>query len=193
MVSSSTVQFFNLVMTVIILILFLLPLLRPNTNILPRRWVWLIPFSLAVTAFGADRLVQTDLEQIENVIKDGIKAAETESTEGIEAVIASDYEDSYHHNKERLMRHCSKLFSQPLVEDIIKKGLNIDINKSKATAVLNVLVIIDKDSPVYKEYFKPAAMVMLKLELKKKDGNWLISKTELIEIDRRKVNWNVVP
>jgi len=191
--SRTTIQFIKVVVSVIILILFLLPVLSRLSNPAPRWWVWLVPFGLAVTAFGADWTVKTDLERIEHVINTGIKAAQIESTEGIEAVIASDYKDSFHYNKERVIQHCSRLFSEPLIEEIIKKGLNIDINQTKATLVLTVLVKIDERSSIYKRYFKPAALVTLRLELHQQaDRKWLINRAELLEVDRRTVNWNII-
>jgi len=189
----ATIQFINLAFSVIILILFLLPLVSQLSNPTARWWVWLIPLGLALTAFGADWIVKTDLEKIEDVINTGIEAAQTESTSGIEALIASDYQDSYHYNKDRLIRHCSRLFSEPLIEQIINKGLNIDIDNSKASAILTVLVKIDKKSSIYRQYFQPAALVTLRLELKKQpDKKWLFNSAEPIEVNQRRVNWNII-
>ena len=69
-------------------------------------WQWLLPVFMAVTAFSADYIVQTDHEKINSVINTGIKAVENENCRTIETIIAENYNDSFHDSKASLIAHC---------------------------------------------------------------------------------------
>ena len=155
-----------------------------------RRWWQLaLPVFLAVAALGLDWLVQTDLEKINAVINKGIKAVEEENCNAIEAIISDNYSDSYHNTKDDLIYHCRSLLSEPLVEKNKKRTLVIKESTPKATVTLTVLTQFDKKSYVYRD-FKPFLLTKMKLDLQKEqDKKWLITRAEILEIDRQPVNW----
>lgn len=152
-------------------------------------WQWLIPAFLAVSAFGLDFFVKTDLEKINSVIKTAIKAVEQENYPAIEAIIADNYSDSYHKSKAFLMDHCrSRLASSP-VEKNKKADLIIEMSPPQATAVLTVLTKFEKESLVAQNY-KPFLLIKISLNLQKqRDRRWLINQAELLELDKQPVNW----
>jgi hypothetical protein len=153
-----------------------------------RLWQLLVPLFLTVAAFGADMLVQTDLEKINSVIKAAINAVQQENYRAIEAVIANDYSDSYHSTKQQLLDHCRRELSKPLVDKIKKSRRLIDISDSKATANLFVVIILDKNSHLTE--YKSFLMVKSRLSLRKQpDKKWLISRIEILEIDRQPISW----
>ena len=86
-------------------------------------WQWLLPVFVASIAFGLDALVKTDLEKVNAVIKVTMKAVQQKDINAIEAVIADNYYDSYHNNKEHLIADCRKYLSQNPVKKIKKTSI----------------------------------------------------------------------
>ena len=157
-----------------------------------RWWQLLVPVFLTVAAFGADMLVQTDNEKINSVIITAIKAVQQEDCSAIEAVIANNYSDSYHGTKKQLLDHCRRELSKPLIDKGKKTGLMIKISDSNATAVLFAIIIFDKNSFISQNY-KSYLLVKARLSLRKQsDKRWLISRIEILELDRVPTNWNSI-
>jgi len=154
-----------------------------------RWWQLLVPVFLAAAAFGTDMLFQTDLEKINSVIKTAIKAVQQEDCSAIEAVIANNYSDSYHGTKKQLLDHCRRELSKPLVDKGKKTGLLIKISDSNATATLFAVIIFDKNSFISQNY-KSFLLVKARLSLRKlPDKRWLISRIEILELDRHPTSW----
>ncbi len=164
-------------------------------NIFPKKrhwWQWLIPVFIAVSAFGLDWIVKTDFEMINALIDTGIKAVEGENISAIEAIVSANYKDSHHSSKERLMAHCRRELLQPLVEENEKVFLRLEITPPVATVELTVLMKFEKDSYVAQNY-KQLLLIEAKLYLQKeRDKKWLISRTEILEIDNQPVNWRQI-
>ena len=156
-------------------------------------WQWLVPALLAAAAFGLDSLVRTDLEKINAIINISIKAVEEEDCDAIETIIADNYSDSYHGSKTSMLAHCRRALSQHVIEKNKKTGQLIEISEPNANATLFVTIIFDKDSSISKDYYKPFIWMKAKLYLQKQpDKEWLISRVEVLEIDRQPVNWNQI-
>jgi low affinity Fe/Cu permease len=154
-----------------------------------RWWQLIIPVFLAVAAFGADMLVQTDREKINSVINAAIKAVQQEDCSAIEATIDNNYSDSYHSTKQQLLDHCRRELSQSLVEKGKKTGLLIEISDSNATAVLFATIFFNENSYISQNY-KSFLLVKAKLSLRKQpDKRWLISRVEILELDRQPTSW----
>jgi hypothetical protein len=154
-----------------------------------RRWQWFVPIILVAAAFGLDLLVNTDLERINTLIRAVRKATEQEKCDAIEAFISADYSDSYHNTKDDLMNHCRRLLSEHLVEKNRKMGLSIEVSPPEAAVTLTAIIHFDKQSRVYKEY-RPFVILKIQMDLQKEqDKRWLISRAEILEIDRQPVKW----
>ncbi len=154
-----------------------------------RWWQLLVPVFLIAAAFGADMLVQTDTEKINSIINTVIKAVQQEDCSAIEVVIANNYSDSYHSTKKHFLDHCRRELSKPLVDKGKKTGLLIDISDSNATANLFAVIIFDKNSYISQNY-KSFLLVKARLSLRKQpDKRWLISRIEILELDRQPTNW----
>ena len=155
-----------------------------------RWWQLFVPVLITVAAFGLDMLVQTDREKINSAINTAIKAVQQEDCSAIEAVIANNYSDSYHSTKKQLLDHCRRELSKPLVDKGKKTGLLIDITDSNAIAILFTKIIFDKNSYISQNY-KSFLQVKARLSLRKQpDKKWLISRIEILELDRQPTNWN---
>ena len=172
-----------------ILVLFGMLTLRSFCPEKRRCWQLLVPVFLAAAAFGVDMLVQTDLEKINSVINAATKAVQQEDYSAIGAVIANNYSDSYHSTKKHLLDHCKRELSKPLVDKIKKPRRLINISDSNATAILFTVIILDKNS--YMSQYKSSLPVKSRLSFRKQpDKRWLISRIEILEIDRQPTNWN---
>ena len=174
---------------VAVLVLFVVLMLR---RIFPRKRYWwqlMLPVFLTVAAPGLDLLVQTDLEKINAVINTAVKAVEKEAPDAIETIISDNYSDSYHNTKKNLMHYLRKVLSKPLVDKNIKRVLTIELSPPKATTILTVRTVFDKQSSIYQN-FKSLMLTKVKLNLQKEvNDEWFISKIEILEIDRQPVNW----
>jgi hypothetical protein len=156
-----------------------------------RWWQLLIPVFFVVAAFGLDMLVQTDLEKINSVINAAINAVQQEDYRAIGATIDNNYSDSYHNTKQQLLDHCKRTLSKSLVDKIRKPSRLIDISDSNATATLFAMIILDKNSDLsqYKSFFEVKARLSFR---KQPDKTWLISRIEILEIDRQPFSWKSI-
>ncbi len=155
-----------------------------------RWWQLLVPLVLAAAAFGMDFVVQTDLEKIKSTIKTGMKAVADEDYNAIAQIISDNYSDSHHSTKERLLAHCRRSLSQNPVAKNKKTGAAIELSESDATAIVFMLTTFDESSYVAENY-KPFLFIKTKLNLQKQpDKRWLISRIEVLELDRQPVNWS---
>lgn len=178
-------------LTASVIVLFVVWMLH---RILPekRRW-WhlLVPVLLALIGFGLDWLVETDTEKIKNLIRAGMVAVEQEDIDGIDAIIAADYQDSYHKTKKEFMRYCRALLSRPLVEKNIKRNLVIAAGP-QTTVFLTVITRFEEQSYVYQNY-KPFMLIKVRLNVQKQaDNSWLIKRAEIVEIDKQRLKWEQI-
>lgn len=167
------------------------------SSIFPEKRCWwqlLLPAITAVAAFGLDFFVQTDLEKIKTVINVGIKAVEEENCNAITQIISDNYSDSYHNAKSDLIHHCMMKLIPPLVERNKRTDLLIEqISPPNATAILTVVTHFDKQSYVYKEFLRPFMITKTRIYLqKRRDNRWLISRVELLELDRHSADWQQI-
>ncbi len=168
---------------------FVLLILRSIAPQKCRWWLWLVPAFLAVTAFGLDFLVETDLEKINSVINTGVKAVENEDLDTIKRILADDYSDSIHNSKSDLVSYCEDMLSEPLIEKNITRITSIDIQLPKATVIFTVRILFDKKSFIYRD-FKQQMLIDVQADLRKQpDGEWLIKRVELLKIDFQPVKW----
>jgi low affinity Fe/Cu permease len=154
-------------------------------------WQLLIPVAIAAAGFGLDFLVQTDLEKINALIDTGIKAVEEEDCSAIEAIIAGSYHDSFHNTKNELMSHCRMQLTPGLVTKNKKNACLVESSPPTATATLFALITFEKDSYISRD--KSSILVKVKLYVEKQpDKNWLITRAEVLEIDRLQVDWRQI-
>jgi hypothetical protein len=153
-------------------------------------WQFLLPVFVAAAGIALDMFVQTDLEKINSVIGTVIKAVQEEDCDSIGAMIAEDYRDSFHNTKWDLMSHCRRKLTGPLVEKNKKTACLVELSPPKATATVFMLTTFDKNSYVTQNY---KSFIFFKIELsfqKQPDKTWLISRGELLEIDKQPAKWN---
>jgi hypothetical protein len=175
-----------------VLVLFGMLTLRSVFPEKRRRWQLLVPICVAVAAFGLDLLVKTDLEKVNAVIKTGIKAVEEEDVAAIASIIADNYYDSHHKTKQSLIDHARRELSRSTVEKNKKAGLLLEISPPEATAIVMTWLKFAKNAYAAQNY-KELFLIKVELHLQKQpDGKWLISRVDLLEIDRQPFSWRQV-
>jgi hypothetical protein len=173
-----------------VIVLFVVFTIR---SVIPEKrhwWHFLLPVLVAATGVALDMLVRTDLEKINSVITTVIKAVEQEDCDAIEAVVAQDYRDSFHDTKWDLISHCRRKLTPHLIYKNAKRGCLVELSPPKAKATLFLTTTFDKNSYVSQNYKQ---FIFFKIELrfqKQPDKTWLISRGELLEIDKQPAKWN---
>ncbi|HUV41347.1 MAG TPA: hypothetical protein VMW23_06150 [Sedimentisphaerales bacterium] len=170
-------------------VLFVALVIRIFFPRIPRWPQLLLPCLLAASAFGIDYLVRTDTEKIRTTIQSAAKAVRNENPRAIEPLIAPAYSDSYHKTKAALIAHCTAVLSEPLIDKNITRFLSIDIHPPDAAVLCTANIVFDKRSYVYQSY-KQLMLVKMKIQLQKDPAEeWLISRCEILEIDRLPAKW----
>jgi len=152
-------------------------------------WQFLIPVIVAAAGFGLDYSVQTDLEQIKDLLQRASKAVECEDAKALGELISEDYRDSCHHSKSRFMAHCENELAEPLIKKSITRVITIKIDLPKAEVLFTTRLVFDKDSPLYRDYIN-IMLVKLRMELEKNpQRGWLISSAEINQINHQPAGW----
>jgi hypothetical protein len=173
---------------VAVITLIVLLAMRRQIQEKKRLYLWLLPALIAAAALALDHFIKTDLEKINQVIDTATNAVQNENPQAIEPLIAENYTDSYHSSKKELIYYCRRKLSEPIVEKNIKRIIAIDISDSRATATFTVRVIFEQQSYVYQSY---ARLILAKaqINLEKQNDRWLITRTELLEVDMQPFTW----
>ncbi len=154
-----------------------------------RKWHFAVPFVIAILAFAIAFFVQTDREKILGAVNKGIKAFEEQNIEPIKEIIADDYSDAAHSSKELILAYCEALFRTAMVEKVTMYSREIKIDGSSATFTTEAFVKFAQDSEVAK-MGKAFLIVKTRLYFKKTPAKkWLINSSEILELDRKAVNW----
>ena len=155
------------------------------------RLLWLIPLLVAILAPLLDIAVTTDREKIKKVMVACVKAVENEDLATIEQLLAEDYKDSAHPGKDAMVRRFRNLLTPPLVEKIYDSILEMQISGDTASVILLNKIFIDPRSS-YAEFIK-IVLVKVEINLKKPlDGQWLITRTEILAINNQPTKWSNV-
>jgi len=156
-----------------------------------RSWQWLLPAGVAVLAVGLDLGVTTDLEKINRIIKTGLQAVEAEDCAAIARLVADDYRDSYHQDKESLLRQCRIRLVPPAIQKVRKISSKVEVSPPTAKAALSLWFTFDKDS-FWAQAYKPTALIAVELHFRKQpDRTWLLSRAEVREVDKMPVTWGM--
>jgi hypothetical protein len=179
-------------LVVAIIVLFFMLIWRRVAPGKQRWWQLALPFLIAAAGFSLDVLVATDAEKIRTVIEAAVKAVEEENPDAIEPLISTGYRDSYHNSKSSLMQHGKRRLSKPLIEENIARIIELNLHPPNAKIILTVRVVFDKRSDLYQS-FTNQMFTKLEVNLQKgRDGDWLISRAEILEINRQPAKWDYI-
>lgn len=154
-----------------------------------RGWHMLLPFVLAGAGFGVEMLVDTDLEKINFLMDTASEAVVEQDVVKLGSVIAASYTDIAHRSKDAFMGYCKRMLSMKLAEKVITVYATIDIKETTASAKCKYLLQLDPGS----NYGIGAMSIEINLHfIKNGDNDWLIGSTEIVSINKQKMNWNSV-
>lgn len=157
-----------------------------------RWWQLMVPAFIVVVAFGLDGIVKTDLEKINAVVNQGIKAIKEEDVRAVESILSERYSDSYHRSKQHLLDHFKRVLSEPLIANHKQINRLVDIKGSQATVILFTTVTFEKNSRIAQN-FTSFLMTKTRLSLEKQpDEKWLIKRIEVLELNRQPANWGQI-
>jgi hypothetical protein len=166
--------------------LVLFGLFKPEKK---RRWHPLIPLVIVVLAFAVSHFVQTDKEKIRGAINKGIRAFEELRIEPIREVIADDYSDPFHSSKEYIVAYCQAIMQSAMVDKVTFLSDETIIEGNKATFAAEMVVKFTEESEVSK-MGTPFLIIKARFHFEKTaDKKWLINSCEVLELDRKAVNW----
>ena len=155
-------------------------------------WQWFLPAGVAILGLSLDLGVATNLEKITWIIKTAMKAAEKEDCVAIARLIAANYEDSYHKDKQAFVNHCRARLVPPAVDQVRKLGIATEITPPQATVTLTFRVKFETESYWVRSYGKLAALVKVQVKLAKQaDGSWLVTRIEVLEVDTMPAKWDM--
>ena len=158
-----------------------------------RRWWQLaLPVIIVALAFGLDLIVKTDYEKIIIALNGAVDSFEAQQISPIEEVIADDYTDLVNGSKDIILAYCEGLFHFAEIRKISTWSKEITIEKRKAKFTTEVVVHFAEESEIAK-MGKSIMIVKGRLFLRKTDDKkWLIYSSELLELDRKSVNWHQI-
>jgi hypothetical protein len=161
-------------------------ILKPEKK---RKWHPLIPLGIVVLAVAVAYFVQTDKEKILGAIDTGIKAFEKQKIALVEEVIADDYGDPFHTSKKDIVAYCQAMMQYAMVDRVTFLSQATVIEGNKATFTAEMSVKFAEDSELSK-MGKSFLFVKARFHFEKTaDKKWLINNCELLELDRKAVNW----
>jgi hypothetical protein len=154
-----------------------------------RKWHLLIPLGIVVLAFAVAYFVQTDNEKIRGAINKGIEAFEKQKIEPIREIIADDYSDPFHTSKEYIVAYCQAMMQSAMVDKVTFFSNEVVIEGNKATFTAEMVVKFTEESEISK-MGKPFLIIKARFHFEKTaDKRWLINSCEILELDRKAVNW----
>lgn len=155
-----------------------------------RKWHLAIPLLIIVLALAVAYFVQTDREKIIAAVSSGVNAFEQQNIEPIREIIADDYYDAAHSSKELILAYCQAMFETAAVEKITIYSRQIEIEDGNAIFTGEALVKFTEGSQIA-QLGKTLMLVKARLNFRKTaDKKWLIVSSEILELDKKPVNWN---
>ncbi len=159
-----------------------------------RWWQWCLPAGVALLALGLDLVVATDHEQVLALSRSLIKMVAAEDVDGISGLLAPEYRDSMHRDRDALLAHVESGLGHSPVSKLTKLSREVEsLSPSQASLVMELGVVFEKESRLASLY-KRQFFVSLRLGMvKSARGAWLLQQIDLLEIDRQPMGWGQVP
>jgi len=169
----------------------IITLIALTKGIQQRRWRLLLPLILALIAFPVDYFVKTDYEKIDLLITTLTESAATENIPPIDAIVAEDYSDISNKTKPQPIPICHPFLPQGHINKINRKYFDIIITKPTAICDLQLVMILNPNSP-----YAIAGSIMAidtKLYLERSDnGIWQITSSDILKINNQTASWKSV-
>jgi hypothetical protein len=159
-----------------------------------RWWQWCIPLAVVLLALGLDMAVATDHEQILSLSQKLIHAVAAEDIDDIDRLLAPDYRDSLHRDRDAFLSHVRSGLTHSPVHKLTRLNREIEsLNAPEASLTMETILVFEKESRIaslYRQQF--FASVRLHL-IKSSRRVWLLQRLDLLTIDRQPMGWGQIP
>jgi len=152
-------------------------------------WPLLAAALAAGLGLGLDRLVQTDKEKIVAVIDACRRSAAASSARGFEPMIADNYSDAVHPDRQSLLNDAERILSRIVFHRIQVKSHTIRIEGRRAQSDLRLRVFMD---PQRSDYPLAGGLMLVSMGLdyaKNAEDRWQITRVELRSVNDATVDW----
>lgn len=154
------------------------------------KWYLLVPIIIIALAFGLDYLIETDREKIFTIIDVAETAIVNEKIEPLEQIVAVDYSDSRHSDRQQAFEHCKVLYLIAPLSSINHTYMELNVDQAKAVAEIEAFISFDPESQAGAMVSK--VMVKLRVTFAKDPAAWKIISSELLEVNRKPLNWGQI-
>ena len=157
-----------------------------------KRWPFLVPLLVGAGAFGIDRLVETDTEQIRSMIKNCRTCVLDDRIGKINPYIAETYTDPAHPNKESLLQSAESITRSASFEKIVERGHTLKIQGDTAVSQIRFRVHLN---PQKSQYAIGGSLLFVTLEIqyiRQPDGRWQIQQVMLVSVNDQPMGWKDV-
>lgn len=156
-----------------------------------KRWPYVVPLLVAACAFGIDRLVETDAEQIQSILTACRQHALAGTIRQIDPYISDTYTDSAHPDKEALLRTAEAAIQRARIERAAQRQHTLTLEGDTAVSQVRFRVHLNAQN----EYGAGGGLLFVMLEIhyiRESDGQWRIGRIMLISVNDQPMGWRDV-
>ncbi len=147
-------------------------------------YVFLIPLLAAGLGFAVDAAYKTDHELIRSSVKQITRAVVKGDIETIDRCVSPNYTDFVNRNKQELMTYARIVLEERIIEKIRKRYRKVTPPEAEYEFVVHFAQQgVRRQAP-------PIVFVKVKLEFEKSAGKWPVMRSDIIEVNNKKVNWS---
>ena len=178
-----------LLLSISLFTLVVVALIRQANPDKGRYWLLLLPLAIAVVAILLWLGIKTDKQKIETLLKNARNAIVAEDADRLGALLADDYSDRSHRSKAQLITFMKSFFKNTKIAKAPRRRRTPPIITENTATVETLHRVHLEPNSAYSQAATPYS-VKTKFYLKKtEDGQWLLVRTELKEVNFQPFNW----
>ena len=157
-----------------------------------KRWPYLVPLLVAVCAFGLDRLVETDSEQIRSMLTTCRQLVLDNRIQQMAPCISDTYRDSAHPSKQSLLQAAEAITRSASFEKIVERGHTLKVDGDTAVSRVRFRVHLNTQKS---QYAIGGGLLFVSLEIhytRQPDGRWQIQQVILQSVNDQPMGWDHV-
>lgn len=154
-----------------------------------KRWPFFVPLLVAVLAFGIDRLVQTDAEQIQSILTACRHHAVAGTIRQIAPYISDTYMDPIHSSKEATLRSVEAVIQRACLERVVERQHTLNIEGDTAVSQVRFRVHLNAQQS---QYAIGGGLLFVTLEIhyiRESDGQWRLQRVMLTSVNDQPMGW----
>ncbi len=154
-----------------------------------KRWPYLVPLLVAALAFGLDRLVETDAEQIQSILTACRQHALAGTIRQIDPLVSEAYIDPAHSTKEAMLRSAEAAIQRACLQRVVERQHTLSITGDTAVSQVRFRVHLDTQQS---QYAMAGSLLFVTLEIhyaREADGQWRIRRVLLVSVNDQPMGW----